>query len=228
MKKHLLLLTCIMIAFLLSGTTAAALSLSFDTAEYKLDFGTSSDGAAIGNIEDVLLNNADSLLGSIYSGVAAITLQRVSQQTFTGSGVQADLLAEYAGYAAGNVLGWYDVANSDNATPIFTGSDASGASYDKDFVGPVTFGFYLDPNGDSTNRMYSGMTPDQAVIYKVLEFDNEYIVGFEDLLLQGSDRDYQDLIARAQVAPVPEPGTIILLGTGLIGLAGLGRKKFKR
>lgn len=29
-------------------------------------------------------------------------------------------------------------------------------------------------------------------------------------------------------SPVPEPGTLILLGAGLVGLAGFGRKKFKK
>jgi len=106
-------------------------------------------------------------------------------------------------------------------------------------IGP-TFGFYLKTQKDNSQTFYSqtalnGDDTDHALIYELGgdtlildEFYPDVVIAFEDWK-GGGDGDFNDIVIGLQgVSAVPEPATLILFGTGLVGFASMARKKIKR
>lgn len=91
--------------------------------------------------------------------------------------------------------------------------------------GPVVdlYGIVFDvANGDRVNLCFDSGCYGSAGVYTAIVWDpNSGLTGLNAEV-------YQFGAPVGEEAPVPEPGTLALLGTGLVGFAGALRRKLKR
>ena len=111
-----------------------------------------------------------------------------------------------------------------SAPPPPFGGDVDGVTYGESTL----FGFYQEGEVEWNGPAYLNFGPlaDGILIASLSDEDfNEGYFGLNEGYCKGAIVELT-LKYEKEATPVPEPATMLLLGTGLFGLAAIGRKRF--
>jgi hypothetical protein len=112
-----------------------------------------------------------------------------------------------------NEFGWYLLGSPAERNALFGRFNTSDGT--ATFIPSGDYGFYL---ATRQGTYYSAGSPETGTHFAVFRLGaDHYMLGSEDMWW-GADREYDDMILEVQLNAVPEPMSLLLVGTGLAGL----------
>lgn len=139
---------------------------------------------------------------------ATATIRYLGSGNFALQGQEADTLT----YLGSQSFGFYLAGH---------GAEANGGAFFSDSN--------LNPNGDHQMVAFQGDGERKADFFNTdpaTWLRNEWILAWEDIVYANSDQDFNDFVVMVEsIRPVPEPGTLGLIGLGLVGMGVVARHR---
>jgi hypothetical protein len=182
-------------------------------ADNSVDF-TNAAGTLSGSSAGLSLSG--SMLIAMGTGGGGIVTGNLGTLDFSTAGLSSGNLQTGATFAGGGAFSI--TGNGSNGVP--TGTIFSGS-----FSGPVTWTLVTLANGTHNYTLsgalsgtwYTGSSVQGATVQLTINTGKGFFNG--STKISSGDTNF--------VVAVPEPGSLALLGTGLVGLAGVVRRKLK-